>query len=949
MYEVDKIQYLQIGVQGENDATDIEIDMSAWAEKYPDAQFHILFKPYNASEPSPMLTTYEDGVLTWTVGAGATAVTGVGYTEIRAQDAETGLVKKTKIIPTAVENSVSGVETDPPASYQEWVTNVLNAGTAAVNANTAAQAAKTAAETARDAAQAAAGDFQDLSASVTGLAAGTSPTVDVTHSEGGYYNLAFGIPKGDKGDQGDPAPADQVVPAVNSYLAQVITNPDSPPLDRNLSSNVSAAPADMVGDLKSAISEETRNLIFDTMSGKTIGSDGKVANNASYDVHIAPIVSGEKYTLSSGESSNGSLFACYSVFSTIPVAGSTASYDGRHIVTDRVITAPITGYIALRTDANYQYAQVEHGEKETIFIPYITATDFAVREKEQKTENNIDILFAPDGIVGNYNLMKGNELITGLYAAEDGEYKSNRTDFCCSKHKMGVAPGDTITVKQTKGDSIENLLVTFYYGEGDFISYEKYTSKKDGLAIYTAPEGCDTFALSASHEYGVAITPSDYDFQIFINYEWSTTDEKANNGTTIVTKRLVIDDFSQKQYNASSYISNADAEKRIHVTNPIFAVKGSRVYYSMQNNQQFAFRVFPFMPGNGQTELYGTDWTGGDGVYEIPCTGYIAMNLRYSTNDAIVPSNFSSFIMFTINGYIPWVEEIKTWTGKTGGGIYFGDKIDLEGYKFSAEKIANVKISTSVPQSCCIYGDEMFLMFASSRFAVYNLQNETLTSIYSMGTGVPSLHCNSACFGNKQSAEDGYPLLYVNSYMDEVGKGKCYVQKIVKSGDDYSTELVQSISISFTDQEIWTGKTINPSTEANGNFIVDAASNRLIAYTTQGFDRTRFFIFELPDISTATVTLTENDILDYFDVAYIANIQDSCIRNGIIYLTAGIDWGYYDKILRIYAISYKGRSIVSEIPLEQVEFLNYEPEGIDYYDGGLLMTQEDGIVYRFTF
>ena len=128
MYEVDKIQYLQIGVQGENDATDIEIDMSAWAEKYPDAVFHVLFKPYNASTPSPMLTTYEAGVLTWTVGVGATAVVGVGYTEIRAQDSETGLVKKSKIIPTAVENSVSGVETTPPASYQEWVTAVLNAG-----------------------------------------------------------------------------------------------------------------------------------------------------------------------------------------------------------------------------------------------------------------------------------------------------------------------------------------------------------------------------------------------------------------------------------------------------------------------------------------------------------------------------------------------------------------------------------------------------------------------------------------------------------------------------------------------------------------------------------------------------------------------------------------------------------------------------------------------------
>ena len=280
MYEVDKIQYLQIGVQGENVATDIEIDMSKWVEKYPSAVFHILFKPYNEQTPSPQVCSYEDGVLTWTVGVGATSVVGVGYTEIRAQDPSTGLVKKTRIIPTAVENSVSGVSTDPPASYQEWVNSVLNAGSdseayACGTRNGAdvgdtdpayhnnsdyyrvlAEAAKTAAENARDAAQAAAGDFQGMTAEAETLPPGADATVEVTHSEGGMYHFAFGVTKGDKGETGDPAPADQVVPAVNAYLQGVITNPSSPPLDRTLSSSSGAAPADMVGDLKSAFIQQ---------------------------------------------------------------------------------------------------------------------------------------------------------------------------------------------------------------------------------------------------------------------------------------------------------------------------------------------------------------------------------------------------------------------------------------------------------------------------------------------------------------------------------------------------------------------------------------------------------------------------------------------------------------------------------------------------------------------
>ena len=55
-------------------------------------------------------------------------------------------------------------------------------------------------------------------------------------------------------DLGEITPTDeQIQTAANTYLERVIINPDSPPLDRGLSSNVSAAPADMVGDIKNKI------------------------------------------------------------------------------------------------------------------------------------------------------------------------------------------------------------------------------------------------------------------------------------------------------------------------------------------------------------------------------------------------------------------------------------------------------------------------------------------------------------------------------------------------------------------------------------------------------------------------------------------------------------------------------------------------------------------------
>lgn len=261
MYLVDKIQYLQIGVQGENEATNIDIDVTAWMEQLPGATFGILFKPYNSADPAvPVVTEFsaDEHRLTWVVTASVTNTVGVGYTEIRAL--EGSVIKKSRIIPTSVENSVSGgAAVNPPEAYEDWYNSVLQtasdaeafaAGTrsgseitdptddayhnnakyyselasdasddavdakeaaedaqeAAEDAQEAAENAQTAAEDARDAAQAAAGDFQGLSATAVGLSAGSDPTVNVTHTAGGYYTIGFGIPKGDQGNTGPQGP-----------------------------------------------------------------------------------------------------------------------------------------------------------------------------------------------------------------------------------------------------------------------------------------------------------------------------------------------------------------------------------------------------------------------------------------------------------------------------------------------------------------------------------------------------------------------------------------------------------------------------------------------------------------------------------------------------------------------------------------------------------------------
>ena len=131
---IEKLQYLQIGSQGENDALTVEIDMTSWVDElhdrgYENPTFHVLFRPYNQSEPIVMdsACNYDDGILTWTVTLMATSYSGQGSTEIIAMNyPDNGLLKKSKTIPTLVESSISGVDGGvTPAPYDSWVASIL--------------------------------------------------------------------------------------------------------------------------------------------------------------------------------------------------------------------------------------------------------------------------------------------------------------------------------------------------------------------------------------------------------------------------------------------------------------------------------------------------------------------------------------------------------------------------------------------------------------------------------------------------------------------------------------------------------------------------------------------------------------------------------------------------------------------------------------------------------
>lgn len=142
MIKIEDLKFLTIGQQGENDLV-FEIDMNSWLNELAadgldndNIDCHILYKPFGADEPAPVVSTTWDrttGILTWTITSVVTAIEGQGYMEVRAleyyvgePENYTGLIKKSRVIPTVVNHSISGISTSTiPLAQRDWVNYIL--------------------------------------------------------------------------------------------------------------------------------------------------------------------------------------------------------------------------------------------------------------------------------------------------------------------------------------------------------------------------------------------------------------------------------------------------------------------------------------------------------------------------------------------------------------------------------------------------------------------------------------------------------------------------------------------------------------------------------------------------------------------------------------------------------------------------------------------------------
>ena len=203
--EVRELPYLPLGHQGENEAQRIVWRglADSWARLYGEGVFALTVLREGDSAPYPASLKSENGDVIWTLSNADTAKAGEGMAELTYTVG--GAIAKSRTWRTVVEPSLSANgTTEPPAAYQSWVDEVLQA---AADAETAVSKMPYVDETTGNWFKwdATAGAFADTGVAATGPQGEVGPKGD-TGAQGPKGDTGATGPKGDTGATGAQGP-----------------------------------------------------------------------------------------------------------------------------------------------------------------------------------------------------------------------------------------------------------------------------------------------------------------------------------------------------------------------------------------------------------------------------------------------------------------------------------------------------------------------------------------------------------------------------------------------------------------------------------------------------------------------------------------------------------------------------------------------------------------------
>jgi len=182
MLNVNEVTRLYLGVQGENEARSIVIDVSPWLVANPGGSLTIWHKRHGELTPSATGAVFDDqeGTLTWTPTNTDTYYAGEGEAEIRLT--EGSVIKKSRTVLTGVSESVTLNGSVLGSDWQSYINAVDGIRAAAVTAKQAAEAAQSAAETAQGKAE----DAQEAAETAQGKAEDAQEAAEAAQTAAEY-------------------------------------------------------------------------------------------------------------------------------------------------------------------------------------------------------------------------------------------------------------------------------------------------------------------------------------------------------------------------------------------------------------------------------------------------------------------------------------------------------------------------------------------------------------------------------------------------------------------------------------------------------------------------------------------------------------------------------------------------------------------------------------------
>lgn len=239
-------------------------------------------------------------------------------------------------------------------------------------------------------------------------------------------------------------------------------------------------------------------------------------------------------------------------------------------------------------------------------------------------------------------------------------------------------------------------------------------------------------------------------------------------------------------------------------------------------------------------------------------------------------------------------------------------------------------------QSMAIYGDFAFLFNHGGECRQLNLATGKIARTFFLACSHFNPHVNNVCFGSERVGNSQYPVIYISECM---GDYRCFVESL-----DSKARLVQTIQASAK------GKIRKIL-----NWVVDRDENAIYAITRihkKGSEKVVDNLitkYRLPKLKEGPfVMLTEKDVIEKFIIPFSNALQDSKIRNGLLYQSSGLSQlsSYKNSSERaVMIINLKNKEIINKIDLTHLT--THEPEGIDFYnDKCLLFCGQQGGIYE---